>query len=293
MSDTLVAQMSDLFAAVDERQHPIELAEILNTVESVGNDGSASTDLRRWAWRSVVLVAAAVIIVVLIVTLPGSDEGRQEINVADEVETRLPDIALAVAGDYFDAFNSGDADALFALLTPDAIVDTNRGPTPPGLLVEFRRFWDDEIILKLAQGSTLTTPQCEVTDETPGRSATVSCKTTERNAAIEAAGSPPVKAILTVEVTPAGIIDLYVTYGALDFGDIKMSAGSLLTRGVDADGEPLVDFTDASEPFHDWVSRNRPDAVDALEQNGTLVAELAKEWADYLEANNCNYRDNC
>jgi hypothetical protein len=39
--------------------------------------------------------------------------------------------------------------------------------------------------------------------------------------------------------------------------------------------------------FGNWTS------IEEAEQNGTLTAQYAAEWAAYLEANDCGYDDGC
>ena len=68
-------------------------------------------------------------------------------------------------------------------------------------------------------------------------------------------------------------------------------------------GEPGFDHV--TIPHQRWVADQRPDdrgaigfgnwtTIDEARQNGELTAELATQWAAYLEANGCAYTDtNC
>ncbi|MGI9605109.1 MAG: hypothetical protein ACR2P0_03125 [Acidimicrobiales bacterium] len=255
---------------------------MVSTQETIQKNRSAR-------WGTLIAAAAAIVVVVGVVLAANNDD-------SNTASAPMSEIALTTADDYFDAYNAGDADALLGLLTEDAVIDDNFSIQP-----DDRAEWELLMVWFLAQGSELTTPECRVTDEVPGTSATVSCRTTEINAVIRASQSPPVKAIITLDVTPAGITRRDITYGADDFGELDVRFDQLQAAGTADD--PVVDFRHSSARFENWLTLERPEAVDArfgfaanreeAERTGIARAALAQEWADFLEANGCTYLDNC
>ncbi len=257
-------------------------------LEVIMLDQNTETPTRRlFDWRLVAAAAAIIAVVVGALVLVSDD------NAADTDVASLPDLALEVADDYFEAYNSGDADAVFELFAPDIQFDDNFELQPSN-----QEEWAKVMRWSIAQGTTMTTPECRVADEIPAMQATVSCSTTFIDAIVRAAKSPPVKGIVTMEVTPAGVTDHFVTFGSTDFADVGELFSTLELR--ERPDDPVVDFLHAGERFTRWVEREHPDATDALfpnlsteieevEEAGRFRAEVAQEWADYLEETGCAY----
>jgi len=175
--------------------------------------------------------------------------------------------SLAVVDRYFAAFNGGDVDSLQALFTEDATFSANIS----GTVGELRLVWT------LAQGSTLTSPECAVVNEVVGSAVTISCEYGTLQAPALAVGAPAVATTTEMTITPDGISDLRDWY-----------AGS--------------HFTVVGNPFTRWLRENHPEDAGAAGccQGGTveesvdraeLRAQYATEWAAYLEANGCTYAD--
>jgi len=182
------------------------------------------------------------------------------------------DDAVSVAAAYFDAYNTGDVDAVLALLTPDATFFDNFGSNT-------RTDWEELFVWNAAQGTTLSPPDCTVTGEVPGESVTVSCSHNNLDILVQAVDGPPVPIQLTLIVTPDGIREWTSIFGSPDFNDVAV-------------------------PFERWIRENHPEdrgnvgfgnwtTVEEAEQNGILNAQYADDWATYLEANGCTYLDGC
>lgn len=220
---------------------------------------------RRWSGPRIALgVGAATVALVLagfaIITLVDSDE---PFGAAD---------GLSVADAYFDAYNAGDVDAVVALFEPGATFTDNFGP-------QARTDWEQLLVWNAAQGTVLSTPECTVTGEVAGQSATLSCPHTNLDALVQAVDGPPVPIDLTLVISPDGIREWISLFGDPDFNTV-------------------------SRPFSRWMSANRLDAagsvgfgnwgsIEEAEENGILTAQYAEEWAAYLTEMGCSYRDVC
>ena len=181
--------------------------------------------------------------------------------------------AMAVTEAYFEAFNSGDGAAALALLTADARLSDNFvGLWSPGA-------WEMLTVWNTAQGTAFATPDCAVVEEVEGESATISCQSANSDALVQAVGATPVPANVTTIVTSEGISSLRFDYGNPDFGDVGGPFDTWMTTNHPEDVEAVG--------FGNWTS------VEEAQQNGTLIAEYAAEWATYLNANNCDYRLTC
>ena len=183
------------------------------------------------------------------------------------------DDALAVADSYFSAYNEGDAEAVKALFVPDATFADNFGS-------QDRADWEQLLVWNAAQGTALSPGDCRVDQEIPGVSVTLYCPHDNLDALVQAVDGPPVPINLTLVVAPDGI----QRWTFLFFSD--------------------PDFNTVGRPFTSWMSANHPDVTESVgfgnwttteeaEQNGTLTAEYAAEWAAYLQANDCAYDDGC
>ena len=223
--------------------------------------GRTQTNRER-QWR----ILAQIAVLVLIAAACGSSEG-------DASTTFSSDDALSVTDAYFEEFNTGDVDAVLSLFSPDATIDSGFGGRYT------RTEFEMITAYYTAQGTTLTPPECTVTDEVPGEAITVFCAYGTHDAPSQAVSAPPVHTKFTMVVTPDGIRQLAFTYGPLDFLHIN-------------------------NPFYRWIMRNRPEdaetteygnwtTVDEARQNAILRAQYAAEWATYLTENDCTYLDGC
>lgn len=198
-------------------------------------------------------------------TSPGGD--------VDEAPVDMPgvpvDHALSAASAYFSAFNRGDADAVMALLPDGAeFADSFSGAIP-------RDAWEQRLVWNLAQGTKLAGPNCSVpADGASGVGTAVTCESATLNAQIQALAAQPVPTIVSLLVSPNGIMEVREEYG-----------------------QP--DFLQATQPFMEWMEDQHPDdagrvafgawnSIDQARDSGEQTAEYARRWAAYLEAN-CVY----
>lgn len=211
----------------------------------------------RTSVRSVMFVGGLVLAAILIIGGCGDDD-----------EAFTGDEALAVSDDFIEAFNSGDADAVLAVLTPDVAVSEKY----TGMSVSFeameRAFFEQYLAWNTAQGATFTSPECAVTEDGSGATVDVLCEFGLLQAAENAAGAPPVPTTLSLVVTPDGISQLAFEYPPV-FGVESFDAWLSINHREDAQGVE----------YGDWNS------VAEAQQGGTLRAQYVAEWAADLEAN--------
>jgi hypothetical protein len=177
--------------------------------------------------------------------------------------------ALAVTDDYFETNSAGDFAALRALFVAD-----------PGFSGKFGLAQDEQLFAwNVAQGTTVSPPECTAVDGDVEGSMTVTCQALNHDALVQAVDGPPVSIRLTLKITPDGIVEEDGSFGKPDFNTV-------------------------AQPFDKWMKENHPDDLDATgfgswssieeaELNGTLTAEHATEWATYLQTNDCAYNDGC
>ena len=182
------------------------------------------------------------------------------------------DDALSVADAYFEAYNAGDVEAVLGLFEPDATFSDSFGS-------QTRTDWEQLVVWNAAQGTTLSPPDCTVTEEVPGLSMTLSCSHFNHDALVQALDGAPVPITLTLTVTPDGISQWRSIFG---FPTFNIFASPF--RGWMKENHPEDEF---AVGFGNWTS------VKEAEQNGILTAHYADEWATYLEANGCTYREGC
>ena len=185
------------------------------------------------------------------------------------------DEALAISGDYIDAFNSGDADAVLALFTDDVALSdkysalSDFGNGDPFEAMD-RAFFEQELAWNTAQGTTFVSPECAVIEEGAAAAVTVSCEFGFLPAELKAADAPPIPAVITMVVTPDGISELASEVAVLDASGVVQFDNWLFLNHMD-DSQGVE--------YGDWNS------VAEAEQGGTLRAQYAQEWAASLEAN--------
>jgi len=224
--------------------------------------------------RRGVLVAMAALVIVVgvgigIVLLTGGDEGSDVAGVPALTTAE----ALVVNDAFFEAFNTGDDDAVLALFTPDVTIDNSY--VGRWALAD----WEMSLAWETAQGTSLTSPDCVVAEELPGETVTVTCETGTHTAAGQALGAPPVPTTTTIVVTPDGIRQLELVYGDPNHDTYLLPFDNWVLDNHPEDADKVGAF--------DWTS------VEEAEQNGLLTAQYAQEWAAFLDAKGCVYPDAC
>jgi hypothetical protein len=174
----------------------------------------------------------------------------------------------AVSGEFIDAFNTGDADAVLALFTSNVALSEKYTGMSDSFEAIDRAFFDQHLAWSTAQGTTFTSPECAVTDDSAGAEVTVSCEFGWLYAAEKAAGDPPIPTVLTMVVVVDGISQAAFEYPP-EFGVVRFDNWLFLNHKEDSQGVE----------FGDWNS------VAEAEQGGTLRAQYVAEWAASLEAN--------
>jgi len=120
---------------------------------------------RRGMMSALGVAAAAAALVLAVVVVDRDDDGSDGPSPATDppaaAET-LPrpfdeQAALSANAAYFDAYNAGDLEAVMAMFVADATFAGSLGPM-------HRPEFDELIAWNLAQGTVLTTPECDVTE---------------------------------------------------------------------------------------------------------------------------------
>jgi hypothetical protein len=186
-----------------------------------------------------------------------------------------PLAAVSVAEGFFDAYNAADDDAAVALLSPDVEASDTWGPID--VVSELAWF--------TAQGTAIRSLSCAIAHSQPADGTRVVCDHETLDALIQAADAPPIPTTTTFTVASDQIAQIHFGYGH-------------------------PDFTDAGFPFRSWLAANRPDVtclawyaddgsceepetIEEIREEGRMVAQYALEWAAYVEARGCTYRDGC
>jgi hypothetical protein len=285
--DDVLAAAAGLAIASSER-HPGENepdeGDLLMVDIQTRESGTTRTDEmnRRRRARWVILAAAAVIVVIVAVALfDGTEENTQSdvVDAPSDVDAPEPteevvlapgDVALAVSSDYIEASNSGDADAVLALLTPDVALSEKF--TTSSFEAIDPAFFEQQLAWDTAQGTTFTSPECAVTDDSSSAEVTVVCEFGWLPAAEKAVDAPPVPTTLTMIVAPDGITQMAFEYPPAfspgSFSDWLLAVHSADSQGVE---------------YGDWNS------VAEAEQGGKLRAQYVDEWVAWLEASDCTY----
>lgn len=170
--------------------------------------------------------------------------------------------ALSAATGYFDAFDSGDTNAVLSWFRADAAFSDNF----TGAIS--RAAWEQRLAWNLAQGTTLDEPDCVAEEPDATGARTVTCASGTRNAQIRAVGAHPVLTVVTLTVGPDGIEAFDEEFGQPDF---------------------LV----ATQPFMEWMNATHSrdagmvgfgvwDSIEEAVANGELTADYARRWAEHL-----------
>lgn len=213
--------------------------------------------------------AVAAVAIALVATLNTGDDlaptGASGEPAATATTVLTADDALAVSDDFIERFNTGDADALLAMLTPDVALSENyigmsRSDDPFGEILP--AFFEQHMAWATAQGATFTSPACAVTDDSAPTNVTVLCEFGWLYAPEKAAGDPPVPTALTMVITEDGISQAAFEYPPI-FGSESFDAWLLANYSGDMEGVE----------FGDWNS------VSEARQGGILRAQYVDEWA--------------
>ena len=242
-------------------------------------------DHRRRGWRQLRAVAPMAVMVLVVAACGSSDdEGTPATTVpppapsTTTATTEAPsagvapvtvDEALAVSDAYIGAFNTGDTDAVLALLIPDVALSEKYTGMSASFEAMDRGSFEQHLAWSAAQGTTFTSPECAVTEEGTGTAVTVVCEFGWLYAAERAGGEPPVPTVLTMVVTGDGISQAAFEYPP-DFGSDLFDRWLYATHSDDLEGVE----------FGDWES------VAEAEAGGILRAQYVDEWVASLEANN-------
>lgn len=141
--------------------------------------------------------------------------------------------------------------------------------------------------------TVLTPHECTQADGQLAESTIFVCEYGLRDAPTQAVGAPSIPVITRFAVTPAGKIS-----------EIQVNYNPSATPE-----DSGIDFLHVGRPFARWMETNHPEfaglattdnplAQDCCEsmsptERGTSVLQYAREWAAYLEANDCGYLDGC
>ena len=261
---------------IETREHTEPSAHDAGT--SVGREHTWNTEeVHRHPYRwSGVWVAAAVVALVL-----GAIGGAFLLVNRDDDGFNAA-AANNIVDDYFDAFESGDVDAMIALFSPNAA----RTPTSFcfGTSQQCQdNFWAKTItyherllVYKVADGTVFENRSCEATT-TSQPEVSVRCEYDELSAVVQVIDTPPATVVATFVIGPDGI-------------------GSLQRQiGLDAISEAVENV------FDNWVKQEHPDDAASIEswlnskdharQAGVLVIQYAAEWLAFLEASGCAHDD--
>jgi len=221
----------------------------------------------RRGWTSAAVAA-------VVVMLAGScGDGDNNSSAADQVAAELgfgPESSLAFVDGYFAAHDSGDIDSVFSLLTADATFSDTWSPSLD------RTGWEPRFAWDMAQGETLISPDCDVVDEVSELSVTITCTYGTLDAIGVAVDAVEIPTRTELTVTPGGISTIRENYGSPDF----LVTGRPFARWMDENNPEDADATGCCEA----------DTVAESVARGELRARYATEWAAYLEANGCTYR---
>jgi hypothetical protein len=221
-------------------------------------------DESRPAYRRQLGIAAAVLLVVAMgaaMFLATRDDDTEA--PAGQTQAFSVDSAFEVTDAYFAAYNSGDADAVLALFTEEATFSDNLTGNPR------ENGWELDVVWRLAQGETVSSPDCTLVEQVPGLTVTITCVHETADAPIQETGSTAVQTTTTMILTPQGISGLSQRYQG-------------------------AHFAPTGNRFIAWMRANHPEDADAayccagstVEESiarGELRAEYAKRWAAHLE----------
>ncbi|MGI9622779.1 MAG: nuclear transport factor 2 family protein [Acidimicrobiales bacterium] len=224
---------------------------------------------RKW----LVFGGAAAVVVVLIAVVAGvvlADDNNDDDEVAVGVD------GTTVSDDYFEAWNSGDSEAVMALLATDVVIertlDDMEDSFVPTVEQVSREDWEKTLAWDHAQGSQYTAHECSTSSEN-GDSTTVVCEFGIRNQLTQAAGSDTVPVVSTMVIVDDEIQQLRLDYGPPDFSLVLTAFGVWMEAN-----HPEVEY------FFDGT-------VEEAAAAGTRLIEYAAEWVQSMEENGCGFAD--
>lgn len=179
--------------------------------------------------------------------------------------------AVAVANEYFTAFNRGDVKAVSSLLAPDAVIGFAWG----AISVEQFEWFTLWSFASEATGTPVACQSLNATDDL----VTVRCEHTRQELVGQLVDGPPVATSWTASIGSEGITLIRELFTEPDY-----SASNAL--------------------FHRWIKATHPDDAAVVEccefesdtqatEYGERHAELAREWAAFLTGNGCVYDEPC
>ena len=241
--------------------------------------------------RSAALVAAAAFVLVIVVGV-----GIALMVGDDEPQPLGAESSLAVADDYFAAFNAGDSEAVMALFTPDATLASQFTGDPPEPML--RALWEERLVWNAAQGTIMTPHDCAVTDEAPG-AVTVECGHGTHDAPAQA-----VDEVTQLRRSGIAVVPLPVRQS---FAVPTTTTMKIWPDGIGEFQElyDQPDFNFVGEPFDAWMTENNPDdalaagignwsSLEEANEHGRIRAQYADEWSADLQATGCPFeRTNC
>lgn len=248
---------------------------VMTKLDTQQPENSGTGPPRKW-WSSRLaagLAAAGVLVVVGLAVGINALQDDDGVTPADGAQTFGTESALETAEAFFDSYNAGDESGVLALFASGITISDSFGGSWE------LDDWAPLLAWDAAQGFVFVLPTCVADPPTDGSSIVVRCQSTSEGALPRAVGLPGVDTTVVVVATPDGIADLRFVYGS-------------------------PDFLFVGDPFASWMARQNPDSassvgfgvwssIEEARQNGLLIAEFAQEWADYLDANNCTFLDDC
>lgn len=191
------------------------------------------------------------------------------------IDPSLIEDAVASVESLFAAYNAGDEAAVVELFTSDVTIADNIVGT-----WSFEE-WSQLLAWNAAQGTVFSAHECSDPEVDDGLSVKLTCKTGNMDAPTQAVGAPAVPTVVRATVTGEGISQLRFGYGSPDFTHVNGPFAAWL-EAAHADIAASQAFG-----FGNWTT------VEQARENGRLTAELAADWATYLEQNDCTYLDGC
>jgi len=240
--------------------------------------------------RASLIAAGAFAVTILVVA------GVALLSSDDEPVPFGAESSLAVADDYFAAFNAGDSEAVMALFTPDATFASKFTGDPAEPML--RASWEERLVWNAAQGTIMTTHDCAVTDEAPG-AVTVECDHGTHDAPAQA-----VDEVTQLRRSGIAVVPLPVRQS---FAVPTTTTMKIWPDGIGEFQElyDQPDFNFVGDFFDAWMTENNPDdalaagignwsSLEEANEHGRIRAQYADEWSADLQAAHCPFNQtNC
>lgn len=196
-----------------------------------------------------------------------------------------PDSAVAVAEDFFAAYDDGDVARLIGLLTPDAEI---QGLTAPD---EVEHAWTFATAAEARVGDVT----CTAIEAGP-TTAVVVCDYEWADALIDGLGAEAAAERSIMTVTSDGIDALSIEVKSGPFGDIGAAFNSWLfatDRLGDLPDRPPSTVHSISLPKIIDAASGELVTVQEARDAGRQWAQYAEEWIAFLEEHDCTYGTQC